>query len=443
MSKHVRIIGGGWSGLAAAVELSSQNIPVTVYESAKQLGGRARSIQLNNTTLDNGQHLMIGAYQTMLALLTKIGVNENDVFHRMPQQLDMLDLTTRQSVFKLSLPSWPAPWHLLAGMLACPSLSLIEKFSTLIGFNTLLKKNIEVDISVDQWLQQTKIPQKYIQFLLKPLCLAALTTHTSTASARAFQTVLQQTFNGPACNTDLLIPKVDLGKLFPQAAKEYIEQHGGKVLLEHRVDQIHFEHTKAQSLSINNQSIPCDHIILATPAHIAQKLLSQSELLQTSRDKINHIEYEPVITVYIQYANTVQLPMPMLGVINAYSEWLFDRRYCNQAGLIAVVISAHGPHMELDNASLTRHISDELSQLFPHWPEPLSASAIREKRACFRCTTNIDKHRPQTTTAVNNLTLCGDYVYIEEKNAAGLPSTLEGSLRSGVKCAQNFIQDHL
>jgi len=442
MSKQVSIIGGGWSGLAAAVELCSNNIPVVVYESAKQLGGRARSVNINNTTVDNGQHLMIGAYQQMLTLLEKIDVNESDVFYRIPQQLNILDLKTGHSAFSLKLPKLPAPWHLLVGMLRCPSLNLSEKISTLFRFNKLLNKNINTDISVDQWLNHSSLTEKYIQYLLKPLCLAALTTHTDIASARAFQTVLQQTFNGPAENTDLLIPKTSLGHLFPAAAKQYIERHGGKVLTEHRVSQINFHNNQVASIVAKDQSIDVEHIILATPANITRELLLPSGYFKDSCEQISRLEYEPVTTVYLQYPQSVQLPIPMLGVINASSEWLFDRRHCSQSGLIAVVISANGSHMELNNQALAEYIAKELCVLFPHWPDVVSSNVIREKRACFRCITNIDRNRPGITTAIQNLTLCGDYVYIEENNAPGLPSTLEGSLQSGVKCAQKFIQEY-
>lgn len=441
MTKSVSIIGGGWAGLAAAVELSSHNIPVTVYESARQAGGRARSVSLNNLTVDNGQHLMIGAYHQMLTLLNKIGVKESEVFTRIPQQLDIVDLNSSQTVFSLKLPRLPAPLNLVTGMLRCPSLTFLEKLATLFYFNKLLKTEIKTDISVDQWLEHSNIPQKYIQYLLKPLCLAALTTHTHEASAKIFQNVLQQTFNGAAANTDLLIPKTDLGHVFPNAAMQYIQQQGGKILLEHRVEQINFEDDQAVSIQVKNQTLAVDLIIMATPAHITHTLLSSSSKLKNSAEKIKQLEFEPVTTVYLQYPADVQLPMPMMGVINASSEWLFDRQHCNQPGLIAVVISASGAHTECSNEQLIEHIQNELKALFPHWPGAMSCNVIREKRACFRCLTNIDTIRPATSTAIKNLTLCGDYVHFEEKNAPGLPSTLEASLQSGVKCAQLLIKE--
>ncbi|MCK4586227.1 MAG: FAD-dependent oxidoreductase, partial [Gammaproteobacteria bacterium] len=57
-NNRVIIVGAGWAGLAAAVELTRHNIPVAVLESAKQPGGRARSVHLNELHVDNGQHML-------------------------------------------------------------------------------------------------------------------------------------------------------------------------------------------------------------------------------------------------------------------------------------------------------------------------------------------------------------------------------------------------
>ncbi len=53
----VAIVGGGLAGLAAATELSSHGVKVTVFETAPQLGGRARSVDWKGLSLDNGQHI--------------------------------------------------------------------------------------------------------------------------------------------------------------------------------------------------------------------------------------------------------------------------------------------------------------------------------------------------------------------------------------------------
>ncbi|MFW2374652.1 MAG: hydroxysqualene dehydroxylase HpnE [Gammaproteobacteria bacterium] len=439
-SAKIIIAGAGWAGLAAAVELSRQHIPVTLIESARQIGGRARSVTLDGQTLDNGQHLMIGAYRQLLELLSITGVDESSIFHRLPHQIDMKDINTGHSLFQLSLPQLPAPLHLLVGMLGTPSLSLKQKFITLLRFNRLLNKSMEQDMSVDYWLASAGLPEAYVEHLLKPLCLAALTTTTDRASAKAFQSVLQQTFNGPAANTDLLIPKTGLSQVFPQAARAYIESRGGEVLTGHKLEELKLDHERVHSMTINQQQHNCDWLILATPPQVTEKLLNNSSSGSAIEQQLKQLDYEPITTIYLQYPESVRLDRPMIGLLNATAEWLFDRRYCHQPGLMAAVISANGPHMTMDNTHLAETISHELARLFPHWPKAEANWVIREKRACFSCHPDVDKNRPGIKTAIENLSLCGDYVNIEPTSQAGLPSTLEAALRSGVECARRLIQ---
>jgi predicted NAD/FAD-binding protein len=64
----VAVIGGGWAGLTTAVELAAKGVDVTLFEAARQLGGRARGVEINGLYLDNGQHILIGAYRETLRL---------------------------------------------------------------------------------------------------------------------------------------------------------------------------------------------------------------------------------------------------------------------------------------------------------------------------------------------------------------------------------------
>ena len=118
---HVGIIGGGYAGMAAAVELASQGIPVTVFESAKQLGGRARGVLYNDTQIDNGQHLLLGCYRETLRLIEQVGGNIEQDFLRLPLQLDL------HGQFSLRAPHLPAPLHLLIALLKAQGLTWSER----------------------------------------------------------------------------------------------------------------------------------------------------------------------------------------------------------------------------------------------------------------------------------------------------------------------------
>ncbi|VAW57203.1 Phytoene desaturase, pro-zeta-carotene producing [hydrothermal vent metagenome] len=439
----IAIVGGGWAGLAAAVELCQHGHQVSLFESAPQLGGRARSVTWNNMTLDNGQHLMLGAYQQMLQCLTTLHADTDKLFKRLPYRMLMLDAQTGQTAFDLQLPTYPAPLHLLFGIFNTPSLSFKEKITLLIRFNQCLNSPIKDDLSVTDWLQSANLPLTYTKNCLEPVCLAALTTHPHQASAKAFQRVLQQTFSGPAHFTDLLIPTADLSQIYPNLAKQFILKNGGDIQTRSKVQQLHIENNRIQSIVVNDQTLTFDQVILATPASITHKLLDPIPLLQPLVKQINQLKYEPVTTLYLQFKQATPLPYPMLGIVNGLSEWVFERSISGNNDVLAVVISARGKHCQIPEAQLVETIYTELSTIIPNLSPLLTSKLITDKRATFQCHPNIDSLRPCTETMVSNLKLCGDYVYIEEKKQAGLPSTLEGALHSGVKCAQSIIRPTL
>ena len=75
MKPEIAIIGGGYAGLACAVTLARADVRVTVFESSRVLGGRARVVEKDGSRIDNGQHIMIGAYSQTLQLMRQVGVS--------------------------------------------------------------------------------------------------------------------------------------------------------------------------------------------------------------------------------------------------------------------------------------------------------------------------------------------------------------------------------
>jgi uncharacterized protein with NAD-binding domain and iron-sulfur cluster len=124
----------------------------------------------------------------------------------------------------------------------------------------------------------------------------------------------------------------------------------------------------------------------------------------------------------------------MIGLIGTTGQWMFDRGYSGQAGLMAVVISSTGPHMQMDNTALCALIVNEISTLFPDWPGPTETYVVRERRATFLCRTGINSIRPSTATPVRGCLLAGDFT------ATDYPATLEGAVRSGIRAAHYIIE---
>ena len=116
--KQLTIVGAGWAGLAAAVTAIQEGWHVRLFEATHTPGGRARSLPQSfaGQPLDNGQHILIGAYRDTLALMRAVGLNPDALLQRIPLDLRYTDGTG------ISLPDWPIPFNLLAGL----SLSLIH-----------------------------------------------------------------------------------------------------------------------------------------------------------------------------------------------------------------------------------------------------------------------------------------------------------------------------
>ncbi|PIW09738.1 MAG: desaturase, partial [Comamonadaceae bacterium CG17_big_fil_post_rev_8_21_14_2_50_60_13] len=110
----VAVVGAGWAGLAAAVHALRAGHQVTLFEASAHVGGRARTLPLGDggaPKLDNGQHILIGAYTETLRLMRQVGINPDAVLHDLPLALRFADGSG------LTFPDWPSPLDALAGML--------------------------------------------------------------------------------------------------------------------------------------------------------------------------------------------------------------------------------------------------------------------------------------------------------------------------------------
>lgn len=442
-TEPVIIIGAGWAGLAAAVTLSQHGHAVTVYESAKQAGGRARSVSFDNKTVDNGQHLLIGAYRDCLSLMNIVGLNTQSVLKRLPLQLSVIDQpNTIKSKLVLQAPPLPAPLHLLYALFTAKGLKFKDRFAA-IRFGIFMQRNkykLKQDISVEALFSITQQTEVLVKQLWEPLCLSIMNTPIDKASANVFMHVFKDAFTHKRQDADLLVPAVDLSNLFANAAIQYIESHGGQVFLKSRVEGIQIENNKVTSISVKSDSaeseeIKASKLILATAPQNIIKLINTIPELTSLKNNIEKFKYEPIATIYLQYPEEIKLSQPMIGLSSTLSQWVFDRgALCQQAGLMSVVISCDGEHMKFDDDTLAQTVHNEISSLLSANVSFIDSFIIKEKRATFACEVNINDIRPSNITQVTGLTLAGDYTDTH------YPATLEGAVRSGIKAANLITQ---
>ncbi|MDP2752076.1 MAG: hydroxysqualene dehydroxylase HpnE [Rhodocyclaceae bacterium] len=411
LDKRVAVVGGGYAGLAAAVELVANGIKVDVFEASRTLGGRARSIEIAGMTVDNGSHILLGAYRETLRLMRQVGAPETSL-QRHPLHIEI------PNELRLIAPRLPSPFHLGWALLAAQGLSWTEKFAAMRFMRHQHHFHLDTDITVSTLLAEQ--PEKLRRTLWEPLCLAALNTPVATASAQIFLNVLRDSLAADRADSDLLLPAQPLSALFPEPAARFIEARGGRVFAGTRIASLTQHEGKFR---LDDESIYDQVILAVAPQHLSKLILGLPELAPVVK-QVEKFEWKSIVTCYLSYPETVCLPFPMVASGNV---WFFDLGTMRgHHGLMAAVLSC--PETRPDSA----YFSSKLTRIIPNLPLHRWHRVITEKRATFACTPNLS--RPTTQTALPGLWLAGDYV------AGDYPATLEGAVRSGVAAARLIIK---
>lgn len=427
MSRSVAIIGGGYAGMACAVELARTGHEVTVFERSLILGGRARLVTRDDWQVDNGQHLVIGAYTELARLLRLIGVGPK-VFERMPLTLHI------PGKLHLRAARLPAPLHLAVGLLRAKGLDWDDR-KAMLRLTRHLKKNgfrVEPGSTVRSLLHVTGQTSRLTTLIWNPLCIAALNTLPAEASAQVFADVLRDSLCADANASELLIPRVDLTELFPVQAARYLALKRCKINTGNGIEGITSSPAGFRLAGDPIASRSYDHVVIATAPYHAASLLDSAGGCDRLARQIDTLPYEPITTVYFALGPSVRLPYPMIGLADGPAQWAFDRgQLGSKAGLVALVISAHGPHEDLsrDDLEITVHRQLE-NELQRRLPSPEWAMTITEKRATIACRPGLA--RPGVRTPVAGLWLAGDYT------DSPYPATLESAVRSGVAVAREI-----
>ena len=413
------VVGGGWAGLAAAIEARRRGLDVTLFEAARTLGGRARTLEadgagISKGQLDNGQHILIGAYTETIRLMSFLGVDLARAFHRGPLDLRFADGQG------LVLPDLPPPWDVLAGTLTQRRWPLRERLQLLRWAWHWQRRSYACDAGLTVREACAGLGPRVQEELIDPLCVSALNTHAEQASAEVFLRVLHDALFAGRGGSHLWLPRCDLGALLPEPARRWLQDAGAHVHLGTRVRALGPANVGWQ-LDVEQQGVPTcrmfDAVILAVPASEAARLLAP--VAPAWSDQAAALTFESITTVYARGPGA-RLRAPLVALRPAPDEpaqFAVDRgQLSGDEGLLAFVVSASaGSRALLQEQVLTQARRQLGLQLDP-------AQTVVEKRATFACRPGLD--RPDTVIAAG-LAACGDYV------RGPYPATLEGAVRSG------------
>lgn len=408
---RVAVVGAGWAGLAAAVRATEQGHAVTLFEMAAHVGGRARSVAHGGQTMDNGQHILIGAYRHTLALMRTVGVDLDQVLHRQALSLRYPDGTGLRLRSGEALPAF------VRGVWAWQDLRPGERLRLLMLAAKWRLQGFRCAPGTTVSELARHCPPVAYRDLLEPLCVAALNTPAEAASAQVLLTVLRDAlFSGPG-SSDLLLPKAPLDSLFPQPALDWLSRNGAALQIGHRVMGLvpAPEHVEVDGLAF-------DHVVLATPPNEAARLMAP--IAPTWSQAAGSFKYQPIVTAWIR-APGLNWPEPMTAL---RADGLRPAQFAFHLGALggpthtyALVISGAERWVD-EGTEATRQA------LLAQWAEQFSGpvewlGSRTEKRATFACTPALVRpvSRPHA-----RISAAGDHVQ------GPYPATLEGAVRSGL-----------
>ena len=438
----VAVIGAGWAGCAAAIEATQLGHSVTLFESARVAGGRARrvdcSVNGQPLALDNGQHILIGAYTETLRLMQTLGVDPGSSLLRLPLRLQFPNgeglAFPRSAVFAAwpGGPRWPAAWQAAWGIAMARGWAWGDKVSLLRLALRWRAGGFVCAPGLSVAALCKGLSPRALRGLVEPLCVSALNTPAERACAQVFLRVMQDALFSQPGGADLLLPRTDLSALLPDAALAWLTERGPAPRLGARVQALTRSATGWQlsasgSADLDNTEENFDAVLLACPPPEAARLATGT--MADWAAQAAGLQHEPIATVYARVvpgeSAANKLPQPMLALhcsADAPAQFVFDRgQLGGPAGLLAFVVSASVGDKALLSAQVLAQGQAQLGLQFE------LVQTIVEKRATFACTPGL--LRPAAQIAPG-LLACGDYV------AGPYPATLEGAVRSGLQAAR-------
>lgn len=446
----VVVLGAGFAGLAAAIALQEKRHQVTLLERRGVLGGRATSYRdaLSGEDVDNGSHLMVGAYRDSLDLIRAAGGDD-----LLLQQDDLrIDYVEDAGPTVLRCPPLPAPWHLLAGLLSL-RLPWTVRFQAL-RLGLAVRFGAPPDgLTLAEYFRRTGQGAAARRLLWDPLATAIVNEAPERAAAILFHRVYQEAFLASRKASRLVFLRCGWGPVAERLAR-YFEARGGalrrRAIVQAieiggaRVSGVRFTQRAEEKSEIQagrrarEERLEADAVVAAVPWHALPGLVPEDLRSEAPFAGLAHLRCSPIVSVDL-WLDRVVVPHVLVGLRDSEVEWVFDKgRLFGRPGApqhLSFIVSAAYRSARKVNAELLAAAVGALRRYYPAMAGATVTRSLvmREPEATFSASPDTEGLRPGPITPVEGLLLAGDWT------ATGLPATIEGAVRSGRAAARVLV----
>lgn len=251
----VVVIGGGMAGLSTACYLARAGVPVTLFEKAANLGGRAATQNHDGYLFNRGIHAIYTGGATS-EVLKDLGITYN---YGSPKETFLLH--------QGQIYPFPAS---MSSLLRSRLLKVGDKIELARIFSTLprIQAKSLAHISVQEWLERTIKRSQVRQLMASIACVFVYSAALDLVSAEVFVTKLQLSLKHP-------VHYVEGGwQTLIEGLRRAAEQAGVRIVTGRRVASVEYQHDRVQGVRLSDDSmLAASSIVLATSPQDAVKLV--------------------------------------------------------------------------------------------------------------------------------------------------------------------------
>ncbi|MCP4759099.1 MAG: NAD(P)-binding protein [Planctomycetes bacterium] len=442
MSGDVVVIGGGLSGLAAALRLGDAGYRPIVLESRRRLGGRASSFDdsVSGRVFDNCQHVLMGCCTNLLDFYTRIGVENAIEWH---DTIAWCRPDGGRDVMRSR--ALPAPLHLAGSFRRMKLLDRPARRAVRRAMWRMLRIGTRgrhrfggktFQSLLDEWRQ----PVQAVRLFWEPIVVSACNVPLDEVAAVHALQVFQDGFLAGKWHATMGVPRVPLADLYAPASAA-IADAGGEIRLGWKATGIGVSSRSVIGVETSRDFVRADRVVAALPWEQLDGILDANIREFDQRvGELAVLGHSPILGVHVLLDREV-MGEPHLVMPGRKTHWFFNKGVADDGTQhIHAVVSAADAWMDRSSDEIEAAVLEDLAHAYPRVADAkvLQVRPIKERRATFRAAPQAEVARPHASPSpvgasggdLNGLYLAGDWC------ATGWPATMEGAVRSGYLAAE-------